>query len=75
MTPEQQLARIYRTYSPPWVLWHSAGIFIAALPLPGAVRLIYARNPDQLARQLREADRYRPVTRTVSRREFLKMCR
>jgi Glyoxalase-like domain len=71
MTPEQQLGRIYRTYSPPWVLWRSPGILGAGLRVPGVVWLVYAKTPDELGRRLREADLHRPATRAVYRRALL----
>lgn len=71
MTPEQHLRRIYRTYSPPWVLWQSLSMFKAALRLPDAIWLIRAPNPDELARKLRVADHHRSATRGVCGYEFL----
>ena len=66
----KQLNRIARTYSPPWVLFHCLGFYVAALPAPGFIRLLYARNLDELARQLRAADLRRPATMAVYRREL-----
>jgi hypothetical protein len=68
MTPEQHLGRIIRTYSPPWVIKSRRGKFVAALPRAGTLRLIFARNLDDLARQLRQADLQRPATRVLDGR-------